>query len=188
MIGVAFALGAGSDSQTIFADLLGGTWGGLLDNGLLIGALAAILMTLFLDLTNPLKGGRLQVPLDAASLPEVDAFVRRLAARLRWNDASTERLRSVAEETLLTLTQAGDSPRLILVTRPDAGVVEMEFMAVFDEENIEDRLAYLSEEVEGLEEGEISLRLLRHHASSVQHRKYYGLDIITVQVRGSRAP
>ena len=194
VIGVAFALGAGIDSQTIFADLLGGTWGGLLDNGLLIGALAAILMTLFLDLTNPLKGGRLQVPLDVASLPEVDAFVRRLAARLRWNDASTERLSSAAEETLLTLTQAGDdrpagdSPRLILVTRPDAGVVEMEFMAVFDEENIEDRLAYLSEEVEGLDEGEISLRLLRHHASSVQHRKYYGLDIVTVQVRGSRAP
>ena len=46
--------------------------------------------------------------------------------------------------------------------------------------------AYLSEETEGVEEGEISLRLLRHRASSVQHQKYYGLDIVTVQVKGSR--
>ena len=61
-------------------------------------------------------------------------------------------------------------------------------MAVSDEENLEDRLAYLSEETEGSEEGELSLRLLRHHASSVNHQKYYGLDIVTVQVRGSRSP
>ena len=59
-------------------------------------------------------------------------------------------------------------------------------MAVFDEENLEDRLAYLEEEAEGLQEGEISLRLLRHYASSVHHQKYHGLDIVTVQVKGSR--
>ena len=51
---------------------------------------------------------------------------------------------------------------------------------------IQDRLAYLTEEAEGLEEGEISLRLLRQYASSVHHQKYYGLDIVTVQVKGSR--
>ena len=58
-------------------------------------------------------------------------------------------------------------------------------MAVFDEENIEDRIAYLSEEAEGVEDGEISLRLLRHYASSVHHQKYHGIDVVTVQVRGS---
>ncbi len=192
VVAIAFSLGAGIENQTIFADLVGGTWGGLLDNGMLVGALAAILMTVFLDLTNPRKGGRLQVKLDATALPQIDKFVRDHAARLGWNPAATERLSSAAEETLLTLVQAGedrpgdDAPSLIVVTRPDAGQVEMEFLAVFDEENLEDRLAYLSEETEGVEEGEISLRLLRHHASSVQHQKYYGLDIVTVQVKGSR--
>ena len=192
VVAIAFSLGAGIENQTIFADLVGGTWGGLLDNGMLIGAVAAILMTVFLDLTNPRKGGRLQVSLDVSALPEIDKFVRDHAARLGWNPASTERLNSAAEETLLSLLQAGedrpgeDAPRLIVITRPDAGQFEMEFLAVFDEENLEDRLAYLSEETEGVEEGEISLRLLRHHASSVQHQKYYGLDIVTVQVKGSR--
>ncbi len=192
VVAIAFSLGAGIENQTIFADLVGGTWGGLLDNGMLIGALAAILMTVFLDLTNPRKGGRLQVKLDVTALPDIDKFVRDHASRLGWNTASTERLSSAAEETLLTLVQSAenrpgdDAPRLIIVTRPDAGQVEMEFLAVFDEENLEDRLAYLSEETEGVEEGEVSLRLLRHHASSVQHQKYYGLDIVTVQVKGSR--
>ena len=192
VVAIAFSLGAGLENQTIFADLVGGTWGGLLDNGMLVGALTAILMTVFLDLTSPQKGGRLQVELDASALPDIDKFVRQLAARTGWNENSTERLRSAAEETLMSLVQTGEerptaeTRRLVIVARPNPGLVEMEFMAVFDEENLEDRLAYLGEETEGLEEGELSLRLLRHHASSVQHQKYYGLDIVTVQVKGSR--
>ncbi len=194
VVGIAFSLGAGIEQQTIFADLIGGTWGGLLDNGLLIGALAAVAMTLFLDLTSPRAGGRLQSRLHAASLPEIDGFVRGIAGRLGWNEASADRLAAAAEETLMSLIpadqdaelEAADAPRLIVAARPEGGAVEMEFMAVFDEENLEDRLAYLEEESEGLREGEISLRLLRHYASSVHHQKYYGLDVVTVQVKGSR--
>ena len=62
----------------------------------------------------------------------------------------------------------------------------MEFLAVFEKENIEDRLAYLSDQAEVPDEHEISFRLLRHYASSVRHRKYHGIDIVTVQVEGSR--
>ena len=75
---------------------------------------------------------------------------------------------------------------MILFARPNNGTIEIEFLAVFEEENIEDQLAYLSEQVEVPEESEISFRLLRHYASSVRHRKYHGIDIITVQVDGSR--
>ena len=82
--------------------------------------------------------------------------------------------------------EADDAPRLIVAVQPETGAVQMEFLAVFDEENLEDRLAYLDEESEGLQESEISLRLLRHYASSVHHQKYYGLDVVTVQVKGSR--
>ena len=192
VVAVAFSLGAGVEHQTIFADMLGGTWGNLLDNGMLIGAAAAVAMTLFLNLTNPSKSAQLQSRLDISSLLEIDDFVQRTASRIGWNQGSTDRLRSAAEETLISLIQTGGdrtvdpAPRLMIVARPTAGAVEMEFMAIFDEENLEDRLAYLAEETEGLKEGEISLRLLRQYASSVHHQKYYGLDIVTVQVKGSR--
>ena len=192
VVGIAFSLGAGLEHQSIFADLVGGAWGGLLDNGMLWGAVAAILMTLFLDLTNPRKAARLRVKLDVSALPDIQDFVGVQASRLGWNEASTVRLNSVAEEALMSLVHNGDeqasqeAPRLIVVARPDRGLVELEFMAVLDEENLEDRLAHLGEEAEALEEGELSLRLLRHYASSVHHQKYHGLDIVTVRVKGSR--
>ena len=59
----------------------------------------------------------------------------------------------------------------------------MEFVsALEDEENLADRLAYLNEEDESVDEREISFRLLRHYASSVRHQKYQGMDIVTVRV------
>ena len=200
VVALAFSIGAGLEQREIFAELFGGRWGPLLDNGVVAGAVAAVVMTLFIESANPMRQARLEVDLSVSSLHQIDEFLCEVASKIEWSDASTRRLRSAGEETLMSLVEPGDSAMrdgepgenaagLIVVVRPADGVVEMEFLAVFDEENLEDRLAYLSEEVEGvqgLEAGEISLRLLRHYASSVHHQKYYGLDVVTVQVRGSR--
>ncbi len=191
VVGVAFSVGVGLDTQTIFADMLGGTWGVLLDNGVFVGALVAIALTMFLDLTSPRIRERLETDLHLSKLPEIDGFLRGLATQLGWNEASAQRLRSAGEETLISLLQseevegAEEVPKLIVMAHLEGEAVELEFLAVFDEENLEDRLAYLSDETEGVEEGEISLRLLRHYASTVNHQKYHGLDIVTVQVRSS---
>lgn len=77
-------------------------------------------------------------------------------------------------------------PRLVVTARPDRDSVELEFVASTDHDNLEDQLAYLSEDIRLPEANELSLRLLRHQASSVSHRKYYGIDIITVIVERSR--
>ena len=191
VIGVALSIGVGLENQNIFADLLGQTWGASLGNGMTVGVLAAILMTSFIELTSP-RRRRLEVELAASAMPRIDAFLSELASRIGWNDASTGRLRAAGEETLSSLLQSGGGdgadcvPRLIIVARPDAGTVELEFLAVFDEENLEDRLAYLSDQAEAPEEHEISFRLLRHYASTVRHKKYHGIDIVAVQVEGSR--
>lgn len=190
-VGLALSIGVGLENQNIFLDLLGQTWGASLGNGMTAGVLAAILMTSFTELTNP-RRRRLETALDISALPRIDALLRDLASRVGWNDASTERLRAAGEEALSSLLQLGgnyatdNAPKLILFARPNNGTIEIEFLAVFEEENIEDQLAYLSEQVEVPEESEISFRLLRHYASSVRHRKYHGIDIITVQVDGSR--
>ena len=189
VVGVALSIGVGLESQDILADLLGETWGASLGNGMTVGILAAILMTLFIELTSP-RHTRLETTLDISALPRIDAFLRQLASKVKWNEASTERLRAAGEETLSSLLQSDDNdaesvPRLIIVARPGEAV-ELEFLAVFDEENIEDRLAHLSEQAEVPAEHEISFWLLRHYASSVRHRKYHGIDIVTVRVEGSR--
>lgn len=193
-IGIAFSVGMGLDNQTIGADLLGETWGPLIDNGMLAGALTAVVMTRFVELASRGRRARLRVDLHPSAIGEIDEFLRGFAADIGWDDVAAQRLRSAGEETLMSLLQQGDdrsiadAPSLIVKARHSGAVVEMEFLAVVDERNLEDRLAYLSEEshsAAGLEEGEISLRLLRHYASAVHHQKFHGLDVVTVQVRAA---
>ena len=187
IVGTSFATGLGLETQTIFSDVVGGIWGELLDSGLLMGALIAIVLTLFVELIRP-RAKRLQARLDMSALPAVDEFLTSIASGAGWNDASRERLRAAGEEALASLVQlrgddAGERPpRLIVEARPADRAVELEFLAVFEEANLEDRLAYLSEEAESLEESDLSLRLLRHYAASVRHQKYHGLDVVTVAV------
>lgn len=64
--------------------------------------------------------------------------------------------------------------------------MELEFLAISDEDNLQDRLTYLSDQPETVDEREISFRLLRHYASSVEHHKYHNVDIVGVEVEVSR--
>ena len=192
VVGVSFAIGAGLQQQNILADLLGHPWGALLGNGITVGAATAIGLTVFLNLTSP-RPRRLEAQLDFSDLSRIDGFMQEIAEQMGWSEASTQRLRSAGEETLLSLLQPGNeylpengtgkATRLIIVARPDGRAVEMDFVSVLeDDENLADRLAYLEEEDESVDDREISFRLLRHYASSVRHQKYHGMDIVTVRV------
>ena len=191
VVGVALALGVGLESGSVFEGVLGETWSASLGNGMTIGVLATVVLTAFLELTSP-RRRRLDVELDASAAAGIDAFLRKIADRTGWHEASRERLRAAGEEALECLLQlrgeqaAGEAPRLILFARPGRETVEMEFLVVSEKENIEDHLTYLSERAETPEESELSFRLLRHYASSVRHRQYHGIEIVTVKVAGSR--
>ena len=189
--GLAFWIGLGFQNQLIFAEQLGETWGGLLGNGMTAGGLTAMVLTLFVELTAA-RRRRLDVPLDAKVLPEIDALLRDLGSRLGWNADSTERLCSAGEETLVSLVRqekdAADvaGRRLRVVARNDHGTAELEFIAAVGETNLEDRMVLLADQTDTPNERELSLRLLRHYASSVRHQQYHDIDIVTVRVDGSR--
>ena len=190
--GVAFWVGTGFQNQWIFADQLGdGFLSVLLGNGMTSGALVAVIMMLFMELTSS-RRRRLQVALNTESLPQLDEFLRGIAARAGWNDAATERLVLVGEETLSSLLAEDDerpegagARRLVVTARGDHAGAELEFVTGSEGENLEDRLAYMGEMPDIADGREISFRLLRHYASSVRHQKYHGEDIVTVSVAGS---
>ncbi len=190
VVALASALGLGLHDHPVMQDLFGDELGGLLGNGVTIGAVVAIGMTLLLEALGT-RRSHLEVTLDMASLPAIDAFLAGLGSRLGWNEASTLRLRSAGEETLASLlTQEDESegaahPRLIINARPQGTIVELEFVATTRHENIEDQLAFLTDEAAVPSVDELSLRLLRHHAAAVRHQKFHGVDIVTVQVEGS---
>ena len=191
IIGLAFWIGTGFQNRAIFADQLGVELGALLGNGMTAGSIVALVLTLFVELTGS-RRRRLKTELAISALPKIDEFLRDFAGKIGWDDAATRRLSLVGEETLTSLLQQDEDDdagtrRLHIVARRDRGTAELEFVAASDEENIEDRLAHLSEQRPEIpDEREISFRLLQHYASSVRHQKYHDLDIVTVRVANAR--
>jgi NCS2 family nucleobase:cation symporter-2/xanthine permease XanP len=185
--GVGFWIGLGFQNGLIFADQLG-AWSGLLENGMTAGGLAAILMTLFLELVRP-RPHRLRTALKADAYPAIDKFLSEFARTRGWNEAMTDRLRAVGEETLLTLIRQDEESAkrgLQISARNDGRAAELEFVAATEDSNIEDRIAMLGDRVTGQgAEQEVSLRLLRHLASSVRHQQYHETDVVTVRVEAS---
>ena len=100
--GVCFWIGAAFQFGLFNLPNLGPVWGTLLKSGVTTGGLAAIIMILYLEFTNP-RRMRFQSQLHIDALPELNAFIAKFATRRGWDTAIQERLSAVAEETLLTL-------------------------------------------------------------------------------------
>ena len=186
--GVAFWIGVGFQNGWMFPELLGdGFLSILLSNGMTSGAIVAVIMMVFLELTGP-RRKRLRMDMDEETLPKLGDFLREFAQDARWTDAATERLVLVGEETLHSMTSDNDDPelasrrRLVVTARSVGGGAELEFVSATEEENLEDRLAYMGENPDISDGRDISFRLLRHLSSSVKHQKYHGVDIVSVNV------
>jgi len=191
--GVSFWVGVGFQSGVIFPEIFADIAGGLLQNGMTAGGLTALLLTLFVQLAEP-RRRRIEVPFQISVLPEIREFLGTFASRSGWGEAMTERLDSASEETLLTLlehyrSEDGDGDaerRLLLIAHKERDEAVLEFVASTGDANLEDQIALLSEratEAEAPVEHEVSLRLLRHVASSVRHQQYHDTDIVTVRVK-----
>ena len=186
--GVAFWIGVGFQNGLIFPEQVAGFAGGLLENGMTAGGLVAILMTLFVELTEP-RRSRLETEFELSALPKIREFLGEFASRSGWDRAMTHRLEAASEETLLTLSQqaeAGERRRrhLRLVAHKEEGGAVLEFVTSTGEENLQDRIALLNEQTDEVAgEREVSLRLLRHLATSVRHQQYHDIDIVTIRVQ-----
>ena len=187
--GLGFWAGVGCQNGMIFPEYLAGVAGGLLANGITVGGLVAILTTLFLEVTAP-RVDRLELEADTSALPRIREFIGAFAARHGWDSSMVERIEAASEETLLTLVgedggEQAAQRRLFLSARKEADGAVLEFVAgtAAGHRNIQDRIGLLAERPDdALMEREVSLRLLRHIASSVRHQQFHDTDILTVRV------
>ena len=191
--GLGFWIGASFQNGAVFPQIVSEFAGGFLQNGMIAGGLAATAMTLFVELAKP-RRSRIELPFDASALREIRTFVGAFAHGSGWDSAMAERLDAASEETMLTLLhqdEAGDDDaprRLRLVAYREDGAAVLEFVASKGEANLQDKIALLGEigAADSIERV-VSLRLLRHHASSVRHQQYHDTDIVTVRVDPPRA-
>lgn len=190
IVGIAFWLGLGFEIDMIFPEQAAAFAGGLFSNAMTTGGLAAILMTLFVELT---KSRRLRMAstLELSALPKIREFLRSFAEREGWHSDMADRLEAVGEECLLNLVPPEDDAatasrprRLRLVAYRDNVGAVVEFTAAPGDDNIQDQLVVLGDLGDDASiEHEASLRLLRHLASSVRHQQYHDIDIVTVHVK-----
>ena len=185
--GVGFWVGIGFQNGMIFPEWVSEFAGGLLQNGMTAGGFVAMTMTLFMDLTT--SRHRLELEFNVSALPKIREFILGFASQSGWDADMANRLDAASEETLLTLLQrqeAGgtvEQRRLLLVACKEDGGAVLEFVASTGEENLQDRIALLGTRTNAdLIEQDVSLRLLRHLASSVRHQQYHGTDIVTIRV------
>ena len=185
----AFWVGVGFQNGLIFPELVHGFAGGILENGMTAGGLTAILLTGFMELTAS-RRRRLNVPFGLSKLPEIRNFLSESAKKYRWDSAVEARLVAVAEEALLTLLNRDEQSQdeaakrhLLLTIQKEGSDAVMEVVVAPGDTNLEDRMAHLGEHADEVSvEKEISLRILRHYASSVHHQQYHDTDIITITV------
>lgn len=190
VIGVSFWIGVGFENDLIFADQLGGWAASILGNGMTAGGLTAIGLTAFLESTRP-RRRRLEVEVAPRSAARIGGFLRALAERARWTPEACDRLWSAGEEALLSLAgldeeEGGRKRSLLVVARVDRQTAELEFIAAPGGSNIEDRLVVMAPDASVPIENELSLRLLRHVSTSVQHQQYHDTDVLTVIVSSDR--
>ncbi|WP_420449925.1 uracil-xanthine permease family protein [Candidatus Palauibacter sp.] len=196
IVGVSFWAGVGFQEGVFFTESLGPQLAPLLENGMTAGGLVAILLTLVLELLGS-RPMRVDTTLNVEALPAIRNFLDKFSIRRKWQMEMSDRLLQAAEETLLILLEqtggvedaeeGARDRRLRLVARKWGTGAELEFIAAGGEGNIEDQIAVLaSHGTEEPQEHELSLRILRHLATSVRHQKYHGADIVTVNIEGPR--
>ncbi len=185
--GVSMVLGL---SAGAFSGLFEGIIVNLVGNPIVVGGIAAIAMTVFTELSG-FRAKKLRTDLSHDSLPAIDDFLCQFADGLTWTEEGKNRLRLVGEEIILSLLNEEDDGSidqkrsLVATIRPDSGSAELEIVVASDdaiEGNIENRMAYLGHDQAPDDGQELSVRILRHYASSVHHRKYYGIDIVSCRV------
>lgn len=137
-----------------------------------------------------LRGRRkIEMSLDAGVRHLLDGYLSEFARRLGWDDGSTGKLRAAGEEVLMSLAgqdvDVSGLRRLRVSVRQEKGTAVMEFLAAPQGTNFEKQIKLLEQHALPAEE-ELSLRLLKHYASSVRHRNYHLNDLVTVRVERSR--
>ena len=193
--GVCFWIAASFQFELFHLPDIGAVGNALLKSGITTGGLAAIVMILYLELTNP-RRMRFKSQLNVDALPELNEFITRFARRRGWDSAMQERLTAVAEETLLTLApldlslggdeeeeKPEDERQLVVLASSEGTTADLEFIGGGAGANLEDQIRQIQEHdsLTAVEE-ELSLVLLRSYAESVTHQQYHDTDIIAVRV------
>lgn len=185
---IAFWLGAGFQSQALFADLLPAWSRVILDNGMTAGTLAALVMMMILNLSAPPRRRR-SFRGSRAALREMHDWLQEQSLALGWDKPAIMRLQLAAEEAMLYLIERASSnrkrgaDRLSVAFQQNEGQVRLEFfIGAQTSENILGELSTLQPQPQDLSGEDAGLRILRGLVQSLDHQQYYEGEYLSFSV------
>ena len=193
--GLAFWVGIGFESGTIFPQVFSEFAGGLLQNGMTSGGITVILLTLFMSLTEP-RRGRIKVRYETAALPRLRQYLDVFASAGGWGDPMASRLEGVVRETMRALFPDGTAghkrPSLVLSARKEGAAAVLDLVVSGAGMNLEDGFTSLGEPsgddvgaAPQRDEADGPLRRLRELASLVRHQQFHDTDVLTIRVNAT---
>lgn len=185
IVGISMWIGVGFQYKFIFPDLFTGMWGELLQNGMTVGGLTAIVLMLLWRITSS-RRIKTECDLKPEAIQELQSFLEHICARWRLSEATKSNIELANEETLHILQKSrpdNEDRRLRISVHKELNTIELEYVLALELENIEDRLTMLQESPGEFNEDDYSLRILRHISAHVKHEKYFDVDFLSVKVK-----
>ena len=185
IVGISMWIGVGFQYKFIFPDLFTGMWGELLQNGMTVGGLTAIVLMLLWRITSS-RRIKTECELKPEAIQELRSFLEHICSRWRLSEATKSNIELANEETLHILQKSrpdNAARRLRISVHKELNTIELEYVLALEMENIEDRLAMLQESPGEFNEDDYSLRILRHISAHVKHEKYFDVDFLSVKVK-----
>ena len=198
VVGTAIVFGLGLQMGLVSLPV-GEIWEDVLQKALTGGGAILVLLTMYAEFRRH-RRQQIRVDLRMDELPKLHQFIEQFSFRHGWSAQMTTRLQAVTEETMQILLDGREGeddqqPNRLSVEAVGLGqVAELEFQSVAGgEDNVEDRLALLSQQMplgsesempnlETLVQRDAALRLLKYYAASVNHKQYFDVEVITVRV------
>lgn len=182
IVGVSFWLGYAFQNQMIFPELIPPAMRPFFDNGMVVGGIAAILLSLFFNI-KPSARSRCSLPRQSAALVQLQDFINEYASAHRTTSEQRHRLHLTTEELFLHLCESGQTarPMQVLLHRGSDGLV-VEFIDRSAAGDVDIAVERLEEKAEPADPEELGLLLLGNFAEDIRHLMIGGVNYISYRL------
>lgn len=182
IIGISFWLGYAFQNQMVFPELIPATLKPFFDNGMVVGGISAILLSLLFNL-RPSGRARCSLPREASELVRLQSFVDEYASARRLSPEQHHRLHLTAEELFLHLCESTETttPVTIILHR-EADALVVEFIDRSTTADIDIAVETLGEKAEPAHPEELGLLLLGNFAEDIRHLTIGGINYISYRL------
>lgn len=188
IIGISFAMGFVFDNQMIFPDLIPAGIAPFVNNGMAVGGVTAIGLSLMFNL-RPRPRGRIVLPAKTPSIPELSSYLSEFGKRVNLGRQAAYDLQLCGEEVFLYLLKSApeDTEEHFIDIRMEKEefylwleVIDSKDPREIDDEALGKTTNWPEVEEEKLQE--LGLYLLHQTAGEIRHREIGGTHFISFQI------